>query len=123
MPDIGDFIRRSRRLAKIAIAAPGTPGDFRRSAYKIAKCVAGLTHNGTVARRYVLHFFFFFFFFALSIFCVSVDVMSYRRSTDISNGRKTILRDMDRSLLSLDIHTFCYHLAVFLPLLLIATRQ
>ena len=45
MPDIGDFIRRSRRLAKIAIAAPGTPGDFRRSprsAYKIAKCVAGL---------------------------------------------------------------------------------
>ena len=45
MPDIGDFIRRSRRSAKIAIAAPGTPGDFprsRRSAYKIAKCVAGL---------------------------------------------------------------------------------
>ena len=41
MPDIGDFIRRS---AKIAIALPGTPGDFRRSrrsAYKIAKCVAG----------------------------------------------------------------------------------
>ena len=45
MPDIGDFIRRSPRSAKIAIAAPGTPGDFlrsRRSAYKIAKCVAGL---------------------------------------------------------------------------------
>ena len=44
MPDIGDFIRRSRRSAKIAIAAPGTPGDFRRSprsAYKIARCVAG----------------------------------------------------------------------------------
>ena len=44
MPDIGDFIRRSRRSAKIAIAAPGTPGDFRRwrrSAYKVAKCVAG----------------------------------------------------------------------------------
>ena len=41
MPDIGDFIRWS---AKIAIAAPGTPSDFRRSrrsAYKIAKCVAG----------------------------------------------------------------------------------
>ena len=39
MPDIGDFIRRSRRSAKIAIAAPGTPGDFRRSrrsAHKIA---------------------------------------------------------------------------------------
>ena len=47
MPDIGDFIRRSRRSAKIAIAAPGTPGDFRRSrrsAYKIAKCVAGLSY-------------------------------------------------------------------------------
>ena len=45
MPDIGDFIRRSRRSAKIAIAAPGTPGDFRRSrrsAYKIARCLAGL---------------------------------------------------------------------------------
>ena len=45
MPDIGDFIRRSRRSAKIAIAALGTPGDFRRSrrsAYKIARCVAGL---------------------------------------------------------------------------------
>ena len=45
MSDIGDFIRRSWRSAKIAIAAPGTPGDFRRSprsAYKIAKCVAGL---------------------------------------------------------------------------------
>ena len=44
MPDIGDFIRRSRRSAKIAIAAPGTPGDFRRSrrsAYKIGKGVAG----------------------------------------------------------------------------------
>ena len=42
MPDIGDFIRRSRRSAKIAIASPG---DFRRSpqsAYKIARCVAGL---------------------------------------------------------------------------------
>ena len=46
MPDIGDFIRRSRRSAKIAIASPGTPGDFRRfrrSAYKIARCVAGLS--------------------------------------------------------------------------------
>ena len=45
MSDIGDFIRRSRRSAKIAIAAPGTLGDFRRSprsAYKIARCVAGL---------------------------------------------------------------------------------
>ena len=44
MPDIGDFIRRSRRSAKIAIATAGTPGDFRRSrrsAYKIARCVAG----------------------------------------------------------------------------------
>ena len=30
MPDIGDFIRRSRRSAKIAIAAPGTPGEDRR---------------------------------------------------------------------------------------------
>ena len=42
MPDIGDFMRRS---AKIAIAAPGTPGDFRRSprsGYKIARCVTGL---------------------------------------------------------------------------------
>ena len=48
MSDIGDFIRRSRRSAKIAIAAPGTLGDFRRSprsAYKIAKCVAGLRRN------------------------------------------------------------------------------
>ena len=35
MPDIGDFIRRSRRSAKIAIAAPGTPGE--------AKCVAGFS--------------------------------------------------------------------------------
>ena len=38
------FIRQSRRSAKIAIAASGTPGDFRRSwrsAYKIARCVAG----------------------------------------------------------------------------------
>ena len=43
-PDIGDFIRRSRRSAKIAIAAPDTPGDFRRSqqsAYNIASCVTG----------------------------------------------------------------------------------
>ena len=45
MPDIGDFIRQSRRPAKIAIAAPGTPGDFRRSAYKIAKCVAGFSDS------------------------------------------------------------------------------
>ena len=47
MPDVGDFIRRSRRLAKIAIAALGTPANFRwsrRSAYKIAKCVAGLSN-------------------------------------------------------------------------------
>ena len=46
MPDIGDFIRRSRRSAKIAIDVPRTPGDFRRSprsAYKIAKCVAGFS--------------------------------------------------------------------------------
>ena len=28
---LGDFIRRSRRSAKIAIAAPGTLGDYRRS--------------------------------------------------------------------------------------------
>ena len=45
MPDSSDFIRRLRQAAKIAIAAPGTPGNFRRSprsAYKIAKCVAGL---------------------------------------------------------------------------------
>ena len=54
MPDIGDFIRRSRRLAKIAIAAPGTPGDFRRSAYKIAKSVADLTHTSFSPK---LHFF------------------------------------------------------------------
>ena len=42
MPDIGDFIRRS---AKIAIAAPGTPGDFRRSprSAKIARCVTGFS--------------------------------------------------------------------------------
>ena len=40
MPDIGDFKRRSRRSAKIVIAAPGTPGDLRRSrrsAYKIGR--------------------------------------------------------------------------------------
>ena len=45
MPDIGDFIRRS---AKIVIAAPSTPGDFRRSprsAYKIARCVAGFRNE------------------------------------------------------------------------------
>ena len=44
MRNIGDFIRRPRRSVKIAIAAPGTPGEFRRSrrsAYKIAKFVAG----------------------------------------------------------------------------------
>ena len=29
LSDIGDFIRLSRWSAKIAIAAPGTPGDFR----------------------------------------------------------------------------------------------
>ena len=43
MPDIGDFIPQSRGLANIAIAAPSTIGDFRRSpwsAYKIARCVA-----------------------------------------------------------------------------------
>ena len=45
MPDIGDFIRRSRRLAKIAIATPGTRGDFRRSVYKIAKSVAGFRRS------------------------------------------------------------------------------
>lgn len=42
MPDNGDFVPRSRR--KIVIAAPGTPGDFRRSprsTYKIAWCVTG----------------------------------------------------------------------------------
>ena len=46
MSDIGYFIRRSWRSAKIAIAAPGTTGEFRRSrrsAYKTARCVAGLT--------------------------------------------------------------------------------
>ena len=45
MPDIGGFIWQSWRSAKIAIAAPSTHGDFRRSrrlAYKIARCVAGL---------------------------------------------------------------------------------
>ena len=48
LANAGEFNRRylaSRRSAKIAIAPPGTPGDFRRSrrsAYKIAKCVAGL---------------------------------------------------------------------------------
>ena len=42
MPDISNFIRRSRRSAKIAIAAPGTPDVFRRPTYKIARCVAGL---------------------------------------------------------------------------------
>ena len=42
MPDIGDFDRWSRRsktLAKFAVAEAGTLGDFRRSprqAYKIA---------------------------------------------------------------------------------------
>ena len=50
MPDIGDFIRRSWRSAKIAIAAPGTLGNFRRSprsAYKIAWYIAGfgIMHN------------------------------------------------------------------------------
>ena len=35
MPDIGDFIRRLRRSAKIVIASPGTPDDRQ------AKCVAG----------------------------------------------------------------------------------
>ena len=43
-----------RRSAKIAIAAPGTAGDFRRSwrsAYKITKCVAGLNLN--VLIRYI----------------------------------------------------------------------
>ena len=35
MPDIGDFIRRSRRSAKIGIAASGTP-------VKIARCVTGV---------------------------------------------------------------------------------
>ena len=52
MPDIGDFIRRSQRSAKIAIAAPDTPGDFRfsrRSAYKIARCVAGLRPYANLA--------------------------------------------------------------------------
>ena len=39
MPDI----RRSRGLAKIVIAAPGTPGDFRRSANKVARCVTGFS--------------------------------------------------------------------------------
>ena len=46
MPDISNFIRR---LAKIANAAPGTPGNFRqsqRSAYKIAKCVTGFNNRG-----------------------------------------------------------------------------
>ena len=49
MQNIRDFIRRSRRSRKIAIAAPGTPGDFRRSrrsAYKIARfALADLLHT------------------------------------------------------------------------------
>ena len=47
MPGIGDFIRQSWRPAKIAIAALGTHGDFmcRRSAHKIARCVAGLRES------------------------------------------------------------------------------
>ena len=40
--EIGSIKCQSRRSAKIAIAAPGTPGDFRRSACEIAKYVAGL---------------------------------------------------------------------------------
>ena len=52
MPDIGDF--------KIAIAAPGTPGDFRwsrRSAYKIAACVVGLREDflATSVINYTVH--------------------------------------------------------------------
>ena len=46
MPDIGDFIPRSRGLANIPIAALSTIGDFRRSpwsAYKIARCVTGFS--------------------------------------------------------------------------------
>ena len=49
-PDISDFIRRSRPPAKMAIAALGTPDHFRRSrrsAYKIARCVAGLREELT----------------------------------------------------------------------------
>ena len=41
MPDISDFIRRSRRSAlKTVIAVAGTPADFRRSTNKITKCFA-----------------------------------------------------------------------------------
>ena len=68
MPNIGDFIRRSRRSAKTSIAAPGTPGDFRRSrrsAYKIARCVAGFIdrknsylHNNTAYINLVITLFF-----------------------------------------------------------------
>ena len=73
MPDIGDFIRRSRRSAKIAIAAPGTPGDFRQSrqsAYKIAKCVAGLGNDNAaehyLANTIALHVRFTFWYISLS---------------------------------------------------------
>ena len=45
MPDIGDFIRRLRGQVKIAIVAPGTPSDFQRSVYKIARCVAGFRES------------------------------------------------------------------------------
>ena len=40
MPDIDDFIRRSRQSEKIAIAAPGTLGDFRRSRQSVYKIVS-----------------------------------------------------------------------------------
>ena len=57
MPDIGDFIRQSRCSAKIAIAAAGTPGDFRRSrrsAYKIARQVEFASFS--IARRLAADF-------------------------------------------------------------------
>ena len=53
MPDIDD-------RQKIAIAAPGTPGDFRRSrrsAYKIAKCVAGFSFSLKLALSLLLLFY------------------------------------------------------------------
>ena len=43
MPDISDFIRRSRRSElKTVIAAAGTPAEFCRSTNKMAKCFAGV---------------------------------------------------------------------------------
>ena len=52
LANAGEFNRRyltCQISAKIEIAAPVTPGDFprsRRSAYKIARCVAGFKQRG-----------------------------------------------------------------------------